>query len=52
MRTYNHSVGYFVMSKAMLLCDWLVAGVLHPGNIYSHIRTGTDLGQCALMMTL
>ena len=24
-------------------CDWLVVGVLHPGNIYGHIGMGTDL---------
>ena len=26
---------------------WFVVGVLHPGNIEGHIRTGPDL--CALM---
>ena len=25
-------------------------GILHPTNIYGHIRTGTDLFQYALMM--
>ena len=30
----------------------LVVEVLRLGNIYGHIRMGTDLWQCALMVTL
>ena len=40
----------FVYKSAYRL--WLVVGVLCPGNIYSHIRMGTDLRKCALMVTL
>ena len=25
------------------IVGWLIAGVLRPGNIYGHIRMGTDL---------
>ena len=32
--------------------DCVFVVVLHPNNIYGHIRTGTDLRQCTLMVTL
>ena len=32
-----------VISGIYSLIDWLVVGVLRPGNIEGHIRTGTDL---------
>ena len=30
--------------------DWLVVGILRPGNIQSHIRMGTNLWQSTLMV--
>ena len=39
-------------TNVLLLDGWLVVGILRPGNIYGHIKTGTGLWQCTLIVTL